>query len=1601
MASNSKPLPEVPHSPDTDLTVEGCEHLRKFLDAALSQEPGSLQGWASTMQRALVEVTESMRDEEWLAGIKLAKSRRKRRKEKVEGPGTLRRWDTASSLAIGGGGKVGGTAAEIDIRRASSPVASEHAGIAFPPRATSPEGSTKRDRLALQQLRDVASLSKSRGSRIAKHVLFTLASSEELSPKSSDHAPTCTFSAGKFMLPKSDLFGDDPAGNEVMAKRNCLYGFEEWETDPLQRPEPILLVGGSFQFTPHVPTAEYDSLVKVLRSSLYVLLSILLEQSLLSDASIELSFPKPETHERTRPINRMLSISRPSLGIRTTAPDNRTHNLRDSFLSRSIWGLLGKRTNNMFPRHGSSFNSDAPRGGSLDLATPVPSAPPPPTPADEVPTSIRTRRFSFFGEPKRAASIPTAPEQEQPVFQTVHQRLREAQAILSTSPDVVIPPPLTLARLAEKEREAPGRRLSGEERSALASIYGWEGRRTKGSGMVGVTGFLRQQRLSVLYSEHIPPPTERSASISSEMSVLGSSSLRLHCGPRARLRTYKYYSNDISGAMDADILLGDAIIETCSTFNESCGRSNCGAPRGMHERRWLHNGTRVMSTVQVLENADSETEYVEMWDACSECGQTTQKRRMSDGTSMLSFGKFLELLFYSPRLAAPSKPPCEHTTAPPRPWTGEDMPLPRSRFCLVRRFSYRQHVVSFSISHVHDLFELRLPHLHITRGSDRTAMSATPSTSAISNASGKDMDSEEKRVQWKEIKGWWQSIADHLDMLEKHFLDDEDERTAYHKTLPRLPSSWDESPERHEGIPAPSTPKQSTSSLPASSATLESGSTSPRPPALSPTPSAPSIERHISDASYASTSSSLTTRPLPRAQSTPLTTERTATSPQRTSDTAPPDALALLSKMRYAFQRTEQALYGGLRDAQDRTLNDIRRIFHTSGLGALRRLAAWEAKHLPKSSRAELIEAHKRIERPWWWGESYHAVPGSNVIIKEDDWGSIIAFTLSSRDYQQELLDMVHRRTGTDATVTPEHNGAHFTLPSVPGMISPAASTASESGFKFFRSTPKLDPDDDGTVWAEAETYSAVISRKEHPRDPTALLSLREVLRSRAPTNGERSDSLLGGFSSRFTSRDSQHAKPAVDVSKAEASGSVSAAPANADTIEKLLHELDSASSSDVGSQSGPSEGGNSAIVTAHIQRRKTSTVISQSDHEEDDGSSDSDSARTAGPGNVPASAPHDSSTSEVDAASVNDEPPPPVSKDGTSSAFTWNTITNAVRYMVRSDAAVHPGSPNPGARSPHGLLAPDDVLAIDQRPHIKYDWTIGRRLKFSCTVYYAKQFDALRRQCGIEDSEVFIRSMSRSANWSADGGKSKSNFWKTADDRFIIKTLVNAWNVADLQVLIDLAPSYFKHMGQTATRASLLAKLLGFYTVEIRNLETGNVQARTDLLVMENLFFKQKIAKTFDLKGIQGRKVKTDVNTSKTLFDGEWIEGQEKALTLVYPHSKAILHEGLRSDCDFLAKSNIMDYSLLLGIDQESKEISCGLVDTIGSYTFAKTLEYKAKQGLARDSKEVTVIPPDEYRERFINTLDGYFLACPDKWTKPADDQTNIYDYRQLPSVL
>jgi len=98
--------------------------------------------------------------------------------------------------------------------------------------------------------------------------------------------------------------------------------------------------------------------------------------------------------------------------------------------------------------------------------------------------------------------------------------------------------------------------------------------------------------------------------------------------------------------------------------------------------------------------------------------------------------------------------------------------------------------------------------------------------------------------------------------------------------------------------------------------------------------------------------------------------------------------------MRFAFQRAEQALYDQLGNTPNSTLNNVRREFHSAAQGASRRLVAWEEKHVSKDARPRLAADHEAIKDPRWWHAGYHAVPGGNVIVQEEDWGSIIAFTL-------------------------------------------------------------------------------------------------------------------------------------------------------------------------------------------------------------------------------------------------------------------------------------------------------------------------------------------------------------------------------------------------------------------------------------------------------------------------------------------------------------------------------------------------------------------------------------------------------------------------------
>ncbi|KAI0071370.1 hypothetical protein K474DRAFT_1669074 [Panus rudis PR-1116 ss-1] len=1628
-----KPLPDVPatsrHAPAklrisssvnlTTLSVEGRSHLRRFLLQALEEERAQLpeyEKWVDPIESGLRALGESIALGGWLAGFRRALAMKKMKERE--------KYKRAASAESVSRGKDDKTAEKGRHRRNSE----EQDRPALQGKRTTgqlllapPPGPEEEIRqAAFQNLKSLAArpvIPVPKPS--AKHLVLTVSPFGTYDPSlESDYEVVqanyrCTFSPGVYSFPTSypELQAHDAS---------ILYGLEEWFASPVITGN-IQIVGGSFTIFGTSNIAQHVILTKILKLSSFLYLSLILEQHVLSDSHVVLQFPKP-SKSPTIPsasagnVHRTLS----SGGI-----SNRSK--RDS--GSGLWAYLSKKKDNLLSRATGVVHSPPllTRSGSLDLPLSYRPGSQSLQPRVSTEESGRSRRLSFIGDLR--PSFLQSKEREQPPSETltpsqstsfgpIVSLLRRYEDLLSTSPGVRVSPPKILLDLADKEEHDPKRKLTGDEKAALTSILGWMGKHDSGHSLVGTSGFVRQQSFSVLYSEHVPslpvPGSSRPSTPSSQRNASSSSLSAInippplpriaHCGKRRTWVTYRFYA-------DNDERLGEAVIRLCSTVDDPCQEIACPFKRGEHELRWIHGGVRILGNVSHTPETDphrpsvrtSEEELPEMWESCKVCQKKSETQKMSDGTYLMSFAKYLELLIYSPKIFHLGNPICEHTSFPPRPREAADTPYPRTRFNIVRNFSYRGKQLSLTIFPVEDVYEVRVPRLQLVRGraSDKNEdaqISAVPERFVTPD--------DDRRQLRREIMRFWQGLSEHIDELEENFITDHS--IQYHKSLPRLPSADDayDSFDEDDAV----TPKGPTLGLPAhlpnTPQTPDAASTpkSHASGASFPFPRSPSFRAVIASSQHDKESTATTDATITVASS------GSGPSSDSSMSTNDMDSLQRLSNLRHTFQRTEQDLYAELSRTPEACLNDVRRSFQSAARGATKRLSAWEAKHAGKSPSEPCIPEDAE---PDWWKAGCHAVPGGNVIVREDDWGSIIAFTLSSLDYHRELSNMTVPRSN------------HPPLAPPPTPSSPRPSFLSKAAGKLFTSSaPEPDPDQEGVVWNEPEPYSAVISRKEHPRDPTSLLTMTipEVLRQKAHPEGSTTTTSMSKFVSLGVSSGkaaagnlplppSAWAKPEVQLSMDAAGGSIS--NASAEAVDKILHGLDvSPEHIRTRKYSGTESQGSSGFVETNIRRGKAASLMStDSDHSTIGPESNSSNLLSPPPPPPPKDTvtPTQSKFTQASSSSTppkgtkpeqpqspSSEDPNASTKSSSISSSLTNTLSAALRYVTKS------GDPPPTpAKHHHGLLSATGSPTIDDRPHIKYDWTIGKRLRFSCTVYYAKQFDALRRRCGIED--VFLRSLARCENWQAEGGKSRSNFWKTSDDQFIIKTLVNAWNVADLQALIELSPMYFRYMDATANRPTVLVKMLGFYTIEIRNLETGTTQAKADLLVMENLFYKQKIAKTFDLKGIQGRRVKASANshqTSKILFDGDWIEGQQKALTLIYPHSKVVLDEAIRADCDFLAKSNIMDYSLLLGICDDRKTLTCGLVDTIGSYTFAKTLEYKAKQGL-NAGKEVTVVPPAEYQDRFIHAMDTYFMACPDKWSRPMDDTRVPSDHRQLPSVL
>ncbi|VDO29958.1 unnamed protein product [Haemonchus placei] len=219
---------------------------------------------------------------------------------------------------------------------------------------------------------------------------------------------------------------------------------------------------------------------------------------------------------------------------------------------------------------------------------------------------------------------------------------------------------------------------------------------------------------------------------------------------------------------------------------------------------------------------------------------------------------------------------------------------------------------------------------------------------------------------------------------------------------------------------------------------------------------------------------------------------------------------------------------------------------------------------------------------------------------------------------------------------------------------------------------------------------------------------------------------------------------------------------------------------------------------------------------------------------------------------------------------------------------------------------------------------------------YYAARFRLLRKLLFTEGEEAFIRSLSQSTFWTPQGGKSGSFFYRTQDDRFVVKQMSRF----EIQSFVEFAPHYFDYVKTAVVENKLtaLCKVYGVFRVGYKSKAT---QLKFDILVMEYLFYKHNVDQVWDLKGsLRNRMASTGKSTSDlVLLDENLMKDLWNKQLYIYPHAKAALNQAISNDSHFLSSQHVMDYSLLVGVDETNGELILGIVDYMRTYTLDKVM--------------------------------------------------------------
>jgi len=275
---------------------------------------------------------------------------------------------------------------------------------------------------------------------------------------------------------------------------------------------------------------------------------------------------------------------------------------------------------------------------------------------------------------------------------------------------------------------------------------------------------------------------------------------------------------------------------------------------------------------------------------------------------------------------------------------------------------------------------------------------------------------------------------------------------------------------------------------------------------------------------------------------------------------------------------------------------------------------------------------------------------------------------------------------------------------------------------------------------------------------------------------------------------------------------------------------------------------------------------------------------------------------------------------------------------------------------------------------------------------YHGPYFAELRSHWKISPDEykeslspfTFLEQIRGNALGNYSEGKSGSFMWYSPDGKYIIKTLTTP----EMKVLKTIVHSYYNHMKKY--KFSFLIKLVGLHSVVIQN------DVELFFVVMVNIFDKSQHIdpqEKFDIKGSWVNRFSEKHAAEPRVYLGlDTNLMNEKKFLYITENQKKKLKTQLELDSLFLNGHGIIDYSLLLGIQEvdstkphdtelpphgfmshDNKEIYyVGLIDILQQYTLTKQLERFVKVWLHnKDKQGITIQPATTYRTRWLEMID------------------------------